>query len=446
MTRSVPQLPKLRRFLCADALIDTLRRRFQSVPDTRKQSGTTYPMVDTLLAAFAMFSLKDPSLLAFEERSDEPAIKRLFGIDAIPSDTSMREILDGIDISHLNEAFADIFHELQRGNVLREFALHNNHYLLAIDGTGYFCSSKIHCPECLEHKTSGGKIQYVHQAVAAVLVHPDQKVVIPLAIEPIVKQDGETKNDCERNATRRLLKRIRLLYPQLKLIVVEDGLASNAPHIGDLKDLKMSYLLGAKPGDHIHLFDQVIAAGDEDRIETLTRVDPIGNRIIQSETQYVSDLPLNASHSSLRVNFLQHFEYDPVSGEVSKRFSWVTDIELDRSLLSKFVAGGRSRWRIENETFNTLKNQGYHFEHNYGHGKQNLSTVLMLLMFLAFMVDQVQQACCPLFAAVFEKFKSRRALWEKLRSHVSHFVFDSFAELWQAMLTGSAMGVPPPHR
>jgi len=81
---------------------------------------------------------------------------------------------------------------------------------------------------------------------------------------------------------------------------------------------------------------------------------------------------------------------------VSKRFSWVTDVNLDRSLLLKFSMGGRSRWRIENETFNRLKNQGCHFEHNDGHGKQNLSTVLMLLMFLAFMVDQVQQACCPL--------------------------------------------------
>ena len=441
--QSVPEVPKSRRFLCADALIDTLRRRFQDVPDSRNQSGTTYSMVDTLMAAFAMFSLKDPSLLAFQERASEPSIKRLFGIDAIPSDTSMREILDGIDISSLNEAFADIFHELQRGNVLREFAFHNNHYLLAIDGTGYFCSTKIHCPDCLEHKTRGGVTQYVHQAVAAVLVHPDQKIVIPLAIEPIVKQDGETKNDCERNATRRLLKRIRVLYPQLKLIVVEDGLASNAPHIADLKELKMRYLLGAKPGDHAHLFDQVIAAGDEDRIETVTRVD-LRSDAIQSETQYVSDLALNASNPSVRVNFLQHFEYDPNSGDVSKRFSWVTDVELERSLLLKFAAGGRCRWRIENETFNTLKNQGYHFEHNYGHGKQNLSTVLMLLMFLAFMVDQVQQACCPLFAAVLEKFKSRRALWDKLRSHASHFVFESFAQLWQAMLTGSAMGVPPP--
>ena len=146
----------------------------------------------------------------------------------------------------------------------------------------------------------------------------------------------------------------------------------------------------------------------------------------------------------MRVNFLQHFEYDPDSGGVSKRFSWVTDVNLDRSLLLKFSMGGRSRWRMENETFNTLKNQGDHFEHNDGHGKQNLSTVLMLLMFLAFMVDQVQQACCPLFAAVHEKYKSPRALWDKLRSQVCHFTFESFAQLWRAMLTGSAMGVSPP--
>jgi hypothetical protein len=116
-------------------------------------------MVDTLMAALAMFSLKDPSLLAFQERANEPAVKKLIGIDAIPSDTSMREILDGIETSHLNEAFADIFHELQHGNVLREFVFHDNHYLLAIVGTGYFCSTKIRCPECLEHKTRGGETQ-----------------------------------------------------------------------------------------------------------------------------------------------------------------------------------------------------------------------------------------------------------------------------------------------
>jgi len=439
-----PYAIRPRRFLGADALIQRLRRRFDEISDGRRQCSVTYSMTDTLMSAFAMFSLKDPSLLAFEERGADRSIEKLYQIRSVPSDSSMREILDGIDVEPLNECFADIFLELQRGGVLKQYVFDNGHYLLAVDGTGYFCSSKVRCPHCMERKSRSGETQYVHQAVAATLVHPDRSAVIPLAIEPIIKQDGETKNDCERNAVGRLLRRVRRQHPQLKLIVVEDGLASNAPHIADLKELRMRFLLGAKPGDHRHLFEEVINACDEEKDETVTVTDPSDPQCTLSETQFITDLPLNASKQDVRVNFLQHHEYDPRSGDVSKRFSWVTDYNLNRSKLLHFQRGGRSRWRIENETFNTLKNQGYNFEHNYGHGKENLSTVLMLLMFLAFLVDQVQQASCPLFKAVLEKLGSRRSLWDHLRSHVRHFEFRSFSDLWGTILTDAAKNRPPP--
>lgn len=436
-------IPNTRRFLSADALIKSLRNRFERVPDPRRQNSVVYPMADCLMAAFAMFSLKDPSLLAFERRSQDEGIRQLYKIKSVPSDSQMREILDGIEIDQLNECFADIFFELQRGGVLKRFVFDEGYYLLAIDGTGYFCSSMIRCPHCLEHQRRGGQTQYVHQAVVATLVHPDYREVIPLAIEPIVKQDGSNKNDCERNAVRRLLHRVKKQHPMLKAIVVEDGLASNAPHIGDLQSLGFHYLLGAKPGDHKYLFYQVIEACDQNRVLTTTRRDVKSGQVV-SETQYCEDLPLNASNDDLRVGFLQHFEYDPESGDVSKRFSWVTDLKLNAAKLHLYQRGGRSRWRIENETFNTLKNQGYNFEHNYGHGTQNLSTVLAVLMLLAFLVDQVQQACCPLFQAVLAKLGSRRELWDNLRSHFRHFVFTSFQQLWRAILTGSARNRPPP--
>ena len=128
-------------------------------------------MTDTLTSAFAMFSLKDPSLLAFEERGPDRAIRKLYQIDRVPSDSSTREILDGIDIEPLNECFADVFSELQRGGVLKQSVFDKGHYLVAVDGTGYFCSSKIRCPRCMERKSRNGGIQYVHQAVAATLVH-----------------------------------------------------------------------------------------------------------------------------------------------------------------------------------------------------------------------------------------------------------------------------------
>src|SRR6056297_2286375 len=436
-------IPRRKRYLNADSLIASLRNRFGDVPDVRRERSCMYSMADALTAAFAMFSLKEPSLLSFEERRDEETIDRLFGIKQVPSDSQMREILDGIDIEPLNEAFADLFYELQRGGMLKRWVFHEGHYLLSIDGTGYFCSSKVRCKHCLERKV-GGSVQYYHAAVAAVITHPDMREVIPLAVEPIVKQDGESKNDCERNATARLLKRVRKLHPKLKLIVNEDGLASNAPHIADLKAANMRFLLGAKPGDHEHLFERVIAACDESREETVSVVDPKSPQDVLSETQFIRDLPLNKSNEDLPVNFLQHHEFDPATGSVVKRFSWVTAIDVDRSKILHLQRRGRSRWRIENETFNTLKNQGYHYEHNYGHGKENLSTVLMLLMMLAFLIDQVQQACCPLFKAALEKRGSRRSLWDHLRSHVRHFEFSSFAQLWRAILNDSAKNRPPP--
>ena len=238
-----------RKHLSADALHSLILARFAQIPDGR-QNSSGIPLADALMSAFAMFSLKDPSLLAFDARRNDENMKRLYGIGQIPSDTQMRAILDEVDPLTLRPVFNDVFRQLQRGKALEPFAFHGA-YLLCLDGTGYFSSAKIHCSCCLEkvdRKT--GETTYAHQMLGAAVVHPDRKEVIPLAPEPIVKQDGKTKNDCERNASCRLLRRIRQEHPHLKLIVVEDGLASNAPHIRELQRLGMHFILGAKPGDH----------------------------------------------------------------------------------------------------------------------------------------------------------------------------------------------------
>jgi len=435
-------VPKPRRGLSADALHETLRRRFEEVTDSRRQASCDYSMADTLMSAFAMFATKEPSMLSYQDHQRELHIEKPFGIDRVPSDTQMREILDGIDIDPINEAFADLFWEVQRAGELKKWLFDGEYYLLAIDGSGYFCSNNISCPQCLVRKKAG-KDQFYHQVVAAVLVHPETKQVLPLAVEPIVRGDGDTKNDCERNATGRLIKRVRRQHPKLKLLVIEDGLSSNAPHIADLKAAKMHFMLGAKPGDHEHLFQQVVDAieCDEPRVER-ARVSK-GKTCCDSQTQYIEDLQLNKSNLDVKVNFLQHHEFDCDSGEVLRCFSWVTDLDLERKSLDLYQRGSRSRWRVENETFNTLKNQGYDLEHNYGHGKVNLSTVLALLMFLAFTVDQIQEACCGLFAAAIERSGRRIRLWESIRSHLRHFEFSSFADLYRAIATGKLCKPPP---
>jgi len=439
MKLSVATLPKPRQHLSADGLFAILGSRFRRIPDSRV--APAIPLGDALLSGLAVFALKDPSLLAFEERRPERNLAALFGIERVPCDTQLREILDPVDPDHLRAAFNDVFRALQRGKALEPLVFHNGAFLLALDGTGYFSSTKVHCPSCLEKVNSrSGVITYHHQMLGAAIVHPDSREVIPLAPEPIVKQDGTTKNDCERNACRRLLEKTRREHPHLKLIVIEDALASNAPHIEDLQRHRMNFILGVKPGDHTFLFDQWIAAYDSGDVTTVSQPLPSGGT---REISFTHGLPLNESHQELLVNFLSCIETD-ASGQTVKQFTWVTDLEITRENAGDLVAGARSRWKIENETFNTLKNQGYHFEHNFGHGNRNLSVVFAMLMMLAFLVDQTQQLCCPLFRAVVAMHRTRRSLWEKLRSHFHHFEFTSMRHVYQVMLLELGKGVPAP--
>jgi hypothetical protein len=431
--------PKVRKHLSADALYGLVRSAFEQIEDARS-ARSTIPLPDALMSAFAMFSLKDPSLLAFDNRRQDENMKNIFLIGTVPSDTSMREIADLVEPGALRPVFCDVFRHFQRGKGLEAFAFYKNNYLLALDGTGYYSSQSIHCDSCMQKVSRRtGETTYYHQMLGAVILHPDRRQVIPFAPEPIQKQDGSTKNDCERNAAKRLLKHIRQEHPHLKFIVVEDGLASNAPHIRELIALNMHYILGVKPGDHAFLYGQVETAYATDEITFISWQE--GD--VWREIGFLNGMPLNDGNQDLVVNYLEYWEYD-LQGNLIKRFSWITDFKINKQNAHLLVDGGRGRWKIENETFNTLKNQGYHFEHNFGHGHHNLSVVFAMLMMLAFLVDQVQEIACPLFRDVLEKVGSKRLLWERIRSHYWHFVFKSMRQLHEVILYDRAKEMPFP--
>jgi len=433
--------PKTRKHLSFDPLIRQIHRRAKQLPDASDEAGCSYSVADAVMSAIALFALKDPSLLAFQERYNDVNMKRLFRIQQVPSDTQMRVILDPLEPDSFRPMFNDVLRQLQRSKALESYAFLDGYCLLSMDGSGYYASKKVHCDSCLQRTNrKTGEITYHHQMLGAAVVHPDHRQVVPLAPEPIIKQDGDNKNDCERNASKRLLRKIRDEHPHWKLIVVEDGLASNAPHIRLLKSLRMHFLLGAKPDDHEHLFDEVSQAEAEGRVTTLRWTDDAQEEVT-CEIRFAHHLPLNQSNADLRINFLQYTEYAS-DGSILKRFSWVTDLAITSDNARHLVRGGRARWKIENETFNTLKNQGYQFGHNFGHGKQNLSTIFVMLMMLAFLVDQTQELCCPLFQAVRKKRGTRRSLWDHLRSHFRHFQFTSMRHLHEVMLYDLAKELP----
>jgi Transposase DDE domain len=432
-------LGETRRDLSADSLFRLIRSHFGSLLDPR--SGEVEILLDdALMSAFAMFSLKDPSLLAFDHRRRDPNdnFRTIYGINRVPSDSQMRAVLDPVDPAGLRAPFREIFRRLQRGKVLERFLYLEDHYLVSLDGTGYFSSDKIHCPSCLVKHHRGGGITYYHQLLGATLVHPDLKEVIPLAPEPIIQQDGHTKNDCERNATRRWLKQFRQEHPHLPIIVVEDALSANAPHLRDLREARARYIIGVKPGDHVFLFERLRTLDETGQMQTLTLVDPVTD--VLHHFRFCEGVPLNESNPDELVNVLQYWEIHP--DQEVKHFSWITDFRPMPENVWDIMRGGRARWKIENETFNTLKNQGYHLEHNYGHGEQNLSVVLALLMMLAFLVDQVQQGCCPLFQAAWHKMKTKCHLWEEIRNHFRTLLFDSMTELLKALVRGIAPQKP----
>lgn len=432
---------KLRKHLNSDALLSTMKTGFEKIEDHRP-GNVQHSLGDALMAGFAMFSLKDPSLLAFDERRIVAPhnLMTIYGMGSIPCDSSMREILDGVEPNDLRPLFKDAFRALQRGKALEQMVFMNGCYLLNLDGTGYFSSSTLYSDACMEKVHANGKITYYLSAVGAAIVHPYFKVVIPLCPEVIRKQDGETKMDCERNAVRRLLKKFREDHPHLKVIINEDALSSNAPHIDDLEEYNCHYILGVKEGDHKFLFQYADQAIQDGKAVEFVMADE-KNKAINHYFHIVYDAPLNKSHQDRRVTFVEYWEENTNTGKI-QRFSWITDLDITEDNVYLFMRGARARWKIENETFNTLKNQGYNFGHNYGLGKQHLSEVFVFLTMLAFLIDQIQQLCCPLFNAVWRKWKSKRSLWEKVRSKFHDFSIQTMEDLYRSLLDHKQVPLP----
>lgn len=420
---------KRRKYLSADGLFKEISEYFKKIPDIRK-GKIEIKLSDVLMAAFAMFSLKNSSLLGFNRRKElRENLEIIYHIGSIPDDYNMRKIIDKVDTSHLKPIFNTLFKKLQRGNILKKFVFLDQYYLLSLDGTGYFSSNSIHCENCMQKNLKGGKKKYYHQILGAVLMHPQQSSVIPFAPELIVKQDGTRKNDCERNAAKRFIARLRKDHPKLKMIIVEDGISSNAPHIKNLQENNLRFILGVKPGDHKFLFEYIDSMFKQGKGKEFEQKE----QSIIHRYRYLNKVPLNKSNQDLLVNFLEYWQIE--KGETI-HFTWVTDFRIKKDNCYELMRGARARWKIEDETFNTLKNQGYNFEHNYGHGKKHLSENFALLMMLAFLVDQIQMSSCELFRRVLEKEECKTDLWESIRSIIKCFSLLSMQMVYETLFYG----------
>ena len=424
MRKSFEQLQAGLRF---DELMKSLEARFQLFVDQRA-GNSRYSLASVLKAAFAMFSLKSVSLLDFKrqtvpEQNNLRSIYRIAG--EIPCDAQMRAVLDEVEAVSVRAVIEWVFKHLCRAGLLQRYRYWQRSVVVSIDGVEHFSSTKIHCPSCLERKTRAGEISYHHAGLAAVLVHPEQREVFPLDFEPIVKQDGERKNDCERNAARRLCRSLHERYPGLPVVVVEDALYSNAPHIEQITGYGWKYILTVKDEGHPKLFKQFEARRRSGQVKELVTREADG---AEHYYAWTNQLWLGEA-ADLKVNLLWYEERR--EGAQPRRWVWISNLPLNALSVAKVMRGGRARWKIENETFNTLKNQGYNFGHNYGHGNRNLASVLAVMMILAFLVDQIQQGFDPVFQKLWKGLGSKSKLWEMIRSLFRILIFQKMELLYR---------------
>jgi hypothetical protein len=370
---------------------------------------------------------QEPSLLSFQRRMEEGErrnnLRSMFGVEKIPKDSQLREVLDEFSPEHLSDVFDECFYRLQRGKHLEQFRFLGDSYLIKMDGTQFFCSDTVHCEQCLETREhTEGAVRYGHKSLQLALVHPGIKQVIPLAPEEIANTDGRTKQDCELNAAKRAVVRLRRTHPQLEMTLVADGLFSKQPMIELVRKKRMHFVFVAKPADHPYLMEYVSRSA-EIQEKVIRCADEKTHRY-----RWVNDAPLSGREDALSVNY---FSFEICSEtEVTYRNSWVTDHAVTEQNIEQLVCAGRARWKIENECFNTLKNKGYNLEHNYGHGKKYLCFNFYLLILLAFLFHQIFELTDELYQECLRKEQIKREFWESLRALVKRVFFDS----WETLL------------
>ena len=425
-------------WMVLESLIVALKALLSGLPDRRQGDNTTYAMGDFGLAAFCVFFMQSPSFLshqtALARGRGTSNCQTLFAMSRIPSDNQIRSMLDPVPPGLLFPMFGKTLAALEAGGGLDAFRRLDGHVLIALDGTEYFSSQKLSCPNCSTRARSNGKTEHFHQMVSAALVAPGHDRVLALEPEFIVAQDGTEKQDCESRATARWLASHGPRYAHLKPIYLGDDLSSRQPTCEAIRAVGGHFLLTAKPSSHATLYEWLNGA----EVPTTEQKIKQGRRFVTHRYRWLEGVPIRDGKDALIVNWLE-IEISDAGGKVIYRNSFVTDLAVNENNVAELASCARARWKIENENFNTLKNNGYNLEHNFGHGTQHLAAFLATMNLLAFAMHTV----ADLVDAAWNKARlavgTRKRFFEDLRALTTYLVFPSWALLVETLIAGKPL-------
>jgi len=421
-------------------LIDELRQVSSQFTDVRTGENKRYELCDAAMSAFSVFFTQTPSFLAHQRdmqlRKGQNNAERLFALDQLPSDNQIRNLLDRVDPSEVKGMYRYTLLELERTGLLETYRSFANQLLVLMDGTEYFSSKKIHCDECSHREQKDGKTRYFHSVLTPVIAQPGQASVITLEPEFIVPQDGQEKQDCENQAAKRWLEKYAEFYARRRVTMLGDDLYSHEPYCRLLLKHHWHFILVCKPDSHEELYQTVnfLAANQVLGTKVIRRW--MGNHAEIDTYRYTNQLPLRAGADALTVNWVELTTTREDNAAVLFKNAWITDFVVQDTTVEAIVRDGRTRWKVENENNNVLKTKGYHLEHNFGHGSQHLSSLLLSLNLLAFLFHTLLDLVDEQYHAIRRKLGSRRTFFTDLDALLRYLLFSSWQEVLDFMYKG----------
>ena len=422
-------------------LLKHLEQIFDGFPDDRAgRLNTQYEVADGAKGAFAVFFTQQASFLA-HQRAMQLAkgrnnAERLFGMYALPSDNQIRNLLDPVSPQYLQVMYRQVFQALGDAGVLAGYRSFGQQHLVVVDGTTYFKSKKIHCPQCSQQVLSNGQTQYLHSVLTPVLVQPGRAQVLALEPEFIVPQDGHEKQDCEIAAAKRWLEQHGDFYARQGTTVLGDDLYSRQPFCQALRDHQLHFILVCKPESHPHLYTTVAFLAAKQLLGTKQVRRWTGQYAEIATYRYTEALPLTGDPQAVPANWCEVIITREDTGEPLYTNAFVTDFVITDTTVEAIVRDGRTRWKVENENNNVLKTKGYHLEHNFGHGQQHLASLLLSLNLLAFLCHTVLDLVDDQYRAIRAALGPRRTFFQDLETLLRYFPFDSWDALWTFMFHG----------
>lgn len=418
-----------------ESLITELKGLFGCFTDPRSQSpNLKYSIVDIVLSAFALFFTQSPSFLEYQRQMERQYAssnaQTLFGVEQIPSDNHIRDVLDHTPASTLFPGFKSHFERLRASPAFEKFQVLGKRILIALDGTQHHSSSDISCTSCNTRTSRSGETVYSHSFVAASLCAPGHNEVLSLPPEFITPQDGHNKQDCENTASKRWLEQYGADYDAENAIILGDDLYARQPVCTAILEQNLDFILVCKEDSHKVLYD-FISEVDMETVEIKAKTGP--NRGQITRLRFINQVPLNGNKDTLLVNWIG-IEVSHRDGKKGYQGAFVTSIAVTANNVAELAQAGRARWKIENETFNTLKNNGYHLEHNFGHGKQNLCNLFATMNLLAFNSHTLCNLLDQQYQTIQQKLSRRETFFEELRTLTKYVLFPSWTSLFDTML------------